>query len=185
MKSVFVLVVLFFIGFYTVNAQECSAQTCFNCTAQTGCGWCGPTLSCLPGNASGPSHGSCVGKSWQFEKCFHCSGLKTCRSCFERDAECFWTPILGACVPLEFSKNYPIPPNKQCNCTGFSDCSDCRSQSNCVWCVDDNNPTCKDGITGNCSNKMTNPLAIIIGTFTLVNKIVRINVFGAIILSSV
>jgi len=156
LKYLLILCIIFFFGISASLGQNCSEHhTCFHCTDQTGCGWCGPTLSCMPGNSSGPSNGTCKGRAWQFESCFSCSRLKDCKQCWDRDSECYWCKELNMCVPYEFAPHCPVPSTRNCNCGDFMSCSDCTGQPACSWCDDPNNPVCVNTFLGQCLGAKT------------------------------
>lgn len=138
---------IFFNGF--VQSQDCGNVTitnCKTCTATNGCGWCAPTQECIAGDISGPSQASgkfCYGPAWEFGSCTECASLKTCRTCLNYNADCFWCESADPSVPSscqEWSKSIGCqnkPNIKSCPCNDYkTGCSDCveLGRGDCFWC---------------------------------------------------
>eukprot|EP00301_Raphidiophrys_heterophryoidea_P016661 c26275_g1_i1.p1 GENE.c26275_g1_i1~~c26275_g1_i1.p1 ORF type:complete len:291 (+),score=26.19 c26275_g1_i1:79-873(+) len=52
-------------NYFTCPALTCNSfTTCSECTMEPTCGWCASSQTCLSGDASGPSSGSCAHARW-------------------------------------------------------------------------------------------------------------------------
>jgi hypothetical protein len=64
-------------GDWRWGVSDCSApdpcnaydDSCGTCTAETGCGWCESTWTCLTGTGSGPEVGWCDDWRWSTPDC--------------------------------------------------------------------------------------------------------------------
>jgi len=135
---------------YFCAAQDCSAYTaegCSNCTGMSGCGWCGPTGTCVNGTRLGPSSGKCYGESWFFGPgaCPDCATLPNCRACLYWDDTCFWCESLGQCKEWGTFVGCKLRLDT-CPCDVYPSCSECVRDNGCVWCGGGNN-TCVGSMT--------------------------------------
>lgn len=88
--------------------------------------------------------------------CNHCSGKAFCQSC--TSTGCAWCEDNNACGVASTSCRTQITNPKYCPpvaCSSIYDCSDCASESSCVWCI--NTKTCQDFHNTTCENRIGNP----------------------------
>ncbi len=78
-----------------------TATNCAACTAMSTCGWCASSGSCLRGQSTGASNGSCSGTAWawQTNQCpaAPCARFTDCRTCASQSA-CGWCGSSGRCA---------------------------------------------------------------------------------------
>jgi len=129
-----------FVVFNISFGQDCNFQTCKDCTASQGCGWCAATQRCLAGDAMGPSGNEPCYVSWEFGSCPSCNTYLDCKTCQIHDADCYWCATAnsgkGGC--LYYGQQLGCPVTHVCPCGDWSTCSDCTSDSNCQWCESSN-----------------------------------------------
>jgi len=123
------------------SQDSCLAlTTCDTCVATTtqSCGWCAPTQQCLNGSVNGPSNGTCLGPSWEFQTCTPCNSFKDCRDCNIYSKDCFWCQTTnngaGSCEVIGNHVGCPYTQYWNCPCNVYSDCGECTSDNICSWC---------------------------------------------------
>lgn len=128
--------------------QTCgNYTTCKTCTADNGCGWCGPTATCSAGTRQGPNTGVCYGEAWFYNfgntpnPCPNCTSLDNCKSCLYHDADCMWCSASATCK--EWGASLGCGPVDACPCDVYATCSTCLEDPNCFWCGGANS-TCKN-----------------------------------------
>jgi len=143
MRKFVILALLASLFSYSV-AQSCSLlNSCSECTASPGCGWCAPTQSCMAGDASGPnSPNKCLGQNWEWGSCTQCSSFKDCRSCNYWDQDCYWCASANQCRPLGVNPDNCLIAHS-CPCSTYTNCGECLVDKSCSWCA-------QPGGGGNC-----------------------------------
>jgi len=99
----------------TVDCVSLTPQGCDACTSQSGCGWCETAGRCAPGNANGPTSGSCP--NWEYGGCSDCVAYSSCVSCLS-DLDCGWCVTNNACLP----GNITAPYYQQCASWDYFQC---------------------------------------------------------------
>ena len=134
--------------------DHCSEKTCFQCTADSGCGWCSGSKSCLPGSQTGPaSTETCPVDDWAYGTCtgVPCTAL-SCGTCLG-DSGCGWCSASQTCEvgnstlsPSDCKHGWETK-EARCGtggaCSSQTTCDSCGAQQGCGWCVE-------GGIGGHC-----------------------------------
>jgi hypothetical protein len=141
MKLQLFLLISFCCVLRILTQPNCVASSCNACVKADGCGWCAPTQQCLPGTASGPNDGYCLGDAWQWTTCVNCSALPDCRSCLDYSTDCFFCNSTQLCHQI--GTIFGCPYVRSCPCHTYPACSACvyESRGECQWCPTDS--TCR------------------------------------------
>ena len=86
----------------SVDLAVCSAFSldCYQCNQAAGCGFCGSSGACVPGNATGPFSGDCAASTWASNstQCKDgCVALSTCGAC-AGSTGCGWCASTCSCM---------------------------------------------------------------------------------------
>ena len=84
-----------------VFSNRDAASGCGTCIETPGCGFCASNLTCVSGDESGPTDGSCDSWTTEASTCPElplCRMQKACSTCVEYDG-CSWCQSLDECMP--------------------------------------------------------------------------------------
>lgn len=148
--------------------DNCSMMgSCEECLVNTVCGWCAPTLSCHPGNMTGPTDGTRCVQEWYSGGstmgpgiCPDCAGYTSCVEC-RRARSCGWCedPAQSVCQALGTPCAGGEPADQSCPCEFYEQCADCIGDGGCVFCAASGQCQTIDVVKGNCdstSDELTN-----------------------------
>lgn len=91
-------------GYCRPKASVCDYGNCGECSADSRCGWCAASNTCLPGSLTGPTEASaCGGDSWSYgaNSCADAGcAASSCDSCLAKPG-CGWcgNQLAGTCRP--------------------------------------------------------------------------------------
>lgn len=143
-----------------------SCQDCLT-SAQMGCGWCAPTLSCHTGTRLAPSDGTVCTQEWfgaggtmGAAVCpeLQCPTYGNCVSCL-KEKSCGWCDApdggVASCQALGQTCPGGAPVEASCPCQNYNTCEDCVDDGGCVFCISSRSCETIDP-NGNCKNNDPN-----------------------------